>query len=425
MKTNRLLVELMALISIMPVFRANLHAIVLLIVFILWLINSIQRSSIGFIFNDKWGVAKWWAILITYELALSLIGFSTIAPNTIITRIPVYLVPVIMTFVIRKYSYRDQKRLFIFITGIIVFTIIQNIIIYLQNPSLFSNFRLKEEIYRWTNWGTSGFVATTLFLVPCCFFVLHNKTKGVIHNLAYLGFILPFVYISLINTRATSFVLLLFFIVALLYVKNVRINNKISYTLITIVIAIVGFALVVPLLDWLSSVLRVERLAIRLDSIVTSLQNLEIDEYSEGSLFDRYYLALVSIRTWTSSFGSFFFGIGEDLLGQGSTGTVLELEELGIGQHSQIIDFLAMYGVVGTTMLIKAFHSTFSCIKSVGEETLICKREISVFFIGYILMNLLNNTLYADELFVVFVLFVLSIRIYCQPIATPMKKESL
>ena len=192
MKANRLLIELMALISVMPVIRANIHPAILLFVFVLWFINAVKLTSINHLLSDTWGVAKWWGILIVYELVLSLIGFSSVAPNTILTRIPVYFIPVIMTFVLRNYSVKEQKSLFVFIAGIIVFTILQNIIIYLRDPTFFETFSLKEDMFRWTNWGTSGFVACALFLVPCCFLIWQKRQSGLIKYIAVLGLFLPF-----------------------------------------------------------------------------------------------------------------------------------------------------------------------------------------------------------------------------------------
>lgn len=413
MKTNRLLLELMALVSILPILRENLHTVFFLVLFVLWFLNSVYQSSFSYVIKDPWGVSKWWLILIFYELFLSIIGFSSTIPNNFIMRIPVYSIPMIMTFVLRKYSYKDQRHLFVFIVSIIVVTILQNTFLYLRNPSLYGEFMRADSTYKLSNFGTSSFVGCVLFMVPSCFLLNQKKMPGIPRLLVLLGLILPFIYITFINERATSFVLLLYFIVALLYVRKVHINNTALYVVLTIFVFAIGLMLVVPLLDWLASVLNSEKLVVRINSISQSIQNSEIDEQSEGSLYARFFLMQVSLKTWMQSVFTFLFGIGEDALPLGSLGFVSDLEVLGIGQHSQIIDFLAMYGIVGTALLLKAFHSTFSCIRSFAVDKTMT-REMNIVFLGYVLMNILNNTIYADELFVMFILFGISVNLFSQ-----------
>jgi len=411
MKTNRLLLELLALITILPVLRANLHTAIPLFVFIIWFINSTNLTSASYVIKDPWGVSKWWLILIAYELFLSVIGFSETSPNNYLVRIPVYSIPMIMTFVLRKYSYKDQMHLFIFITAILLFTIVQNSYLHFRDPSFFNGFSLKEDKFKWTNWGTSGFVGCVLFMVPSCYLMWKTKTSRQIRWMTFLGFVLPFIYIAFINERATALILLLYYIVALIYVKHVKIENGVVFGILTAIVMVVGFTFVTPFLNWFSQVVDSEKLRLSLESVTVSIENSNIEEYEGSSLFGRYYLMQVSLGTWTRSIFTFLFGIGEDSLPAGSMGFISDLAELGIGQHSQIIDFLAMYGIVGTFMLLKAFHSTFSCLRSFAIDKAMV-RELNVVFIGYILMSLLNNTLFTNELLVMFVLFAVAVNLY-------------
>lgn len=412
MKTNRILIETMALISILPILKANIHSAVLLFLFILWIYNSAKLTGFRYIFSDPWGIARWWGILISYEIILSLAGFSSTMPTVFMTRIPIYFISVMMAFVLRMYSDKEQKHIFVFIASIILFTIVQNTIIYIPNPSFFDGFSYTKSEFRWTNWGTTSFINCALFLVPSCFFIyqIKNLTKN-IRLLAFWGLILPFFYIVIINERATSFIVLLFLIASFLYIKNVRINNRTVYTIVTMCIIVIIVLSIVPIINLFSSVLHSEELIVRLDSISSSIQNSELDESSESSLFGRFLLAQLSFNTWTKSFSTFLFGIGEDALAADSLQSFADLFDLGIGQHSMIIDFLAMYGILGSMILYKALHATFSCIRSFSNSH-IMNRELNAVFISYILMNILNNTFLADDLFVMFLLFGVSVRIY-------------
>lgn len=407
MNSNRFILELLILISITPIFVENLHPAVPLVVFVLWLFVSSQQKGFSFVLNDPWGVSKWWFILLGWQLALSVIGYSTTSPNNYITRLPLYGIPIAATYIIRTYSHKEQRKLFSFIVIVMLLNVFQNYMLALRDPGFFDTFQHGAEGMEMTNGGTTGFVQACLFAIPCCFMVWSRRLRIPQQKLALWGMVAFIIYIMFVNTRATSFLILLFFVFALLYMRYIgsKIKNKmVGYALV--VFLIVGaIAVSIPMLDWIATNTSSEGLSVRLNTVTESMATGEIDENSEGSLGSRYLLGLTSFETWTKSIKNFIFGIGDDVAADGH---LMDLISVGIGRHSQILDFLAMFGIVGAFFLYKAWKSIFRCIKSQSSDkstTLL----IDIVIMGYIIMNVLNNTLVAGQNIIMFLLLPLSV----------------
>ncbi len=407
MKSNRYILELLILISITPIFVENLHPAVYLVVFLLWFFASSQQKSVSYILNDPWGVSKWWLILLGWQLALSVIGYSTTSPNNYISRLPIYGIPVIATYIIRVYHQREKSKLFSFIVMTLLLNVFQNYILAFRNPGFFENFQHGAKGLEMTNGGTTGFVQTCLFAIPCCFMVWSSRLKIPRRRLALLGMMAFIIYIVFVNTRATSFLILVFLIFALLYMRYIgsKIKNKIAgYTLIFFLI-IGAISISVPVLDWIATQTSSEKLSLRLITVTESMETGNIDEKGEGSLGSRYLLGLTSFETWTNNLNNFLFGIGDDIAPKGD---LFSLLKVGIGRHSQILDFLAMFGIVGAFFLYKAWKSIFKCIKNLtSDKSTSLLIDISIW--GYIIMNVLNNTLTAAQNTIMFLLLPLSV----------------
>ncbi len=407
MKGNRFILELLILISITPIFVENLHPAIPFALFLIWLIASSLKKGVLFVLNDPWGVSKWWLILLGWQLALSVIGYSTTTPNNYITRLPIYGIPIIATYVIRVYKQKEKCKVFSFIIMTLLLNVCQNYILALQNPGFFDQFKRGEDVFKMTNGGSTGFVQACLFAIPCCFIVWSSRLKIPRLRLALLGMLGSIIYIVFVNTRAISFLILVFFVFALLYMRYIglKIKNKIVGYAIIVFLIIGAISISIPVLDWIATKTSSEALSVRLNTVAESMATGEIDENSEGSLGSRYQLGLASFMTWTRTLKNFLFGIGDDIAPDGNT---LSLIKVGIGRHSQILDFLAMFGIVGAFFLYKAWTSIFKCIKNLtSDKSTSLLLDISIF--GYIIMNVLNNTLIASQNSIMFLLLPLSV----------------
>ncbi len=399
----------MAVISITPIFLGLLHPAVLLFIFVFWFFSAVHMTNPSFVLKDPWSISFWWLVLIIGEILLSVMGYSSRTPANFYVRIPYYCIGIITAFVIRRYDNKQQKKLFLFISAILILNLLHNSFLYVLNPSVFDAADSIDGEKSISNMGTTSFVQACLYYVPCCILILTKKTPLKLRRVCLFGGILAILYMSVINSRATAFLLLIIGIIAYIYTKLIasRIRSKGQRFIVTFVIIGIFLVFLVPFLEWLASLLSAENLVVRIDSIAESVQKQEISETSESSLFERFTLAMVSINTWLSSPVNFFFGIGEDFT---ETATLLDLQALGIGQHSQILDFLAMYGLFGTIILFMALRSIARCINDLTTDK-DSRLFIEITYVIYILSAVLNNTLFSNTNFIAFFLFPLAVLI--------------
>ena len=316
--------------------------------------------------------------------------------------------PMIAAFVLRTYSYKEQKRLFMFIMGVLLINVIQNVFLFLRDPSFFESFKRSDEMFQYTNGGTTSFIQTCLFAIPCCFIIFANQARGQMKKNVFVSMLLLIIYIMTINSRATTILLFFFFVIALLYVRYLtpKVKSKSIRILLTLFISLVAFFFVVPFLNWLGNAIAFEGISVKIGDLSSVLITGRINENDDSSsLSVRFLLAQTSLETWTSSFRNLIVGIGNDV---SESGEIFDLIRTGIGRHSQILDFLAMYGIIGTFMLFKAWFSFFSFLKYLNKAPEL-KSMINIVIIGYLLMAILNNVLTANQNIVMFLLFPISL----------------
>lgn len=126
-----------------------------------------------------------------------------------------------------------------------------------------------------------------------------------------------------------------------------------------------------------------ERIALRVQAMFNIFSGDESN--TEVNYLGRFTQNLVSIRTWLSNFMTILFGVGHHL-GRDYYNTV--------GQHSFYIDYLAKYGLIGTSIVVGS-------IRSFINTTKICylnKKEyymFMMFFIIYLLLGFLAKSAFA------------------------------
>lgn len=399
---NMMMIVIMAILVITPLFSRTLHPALAFFAFVIWAADSMIKNGYSFLFGDKFGIGKWWTILIVWEIVLSIVGYSTTEPNTfIVRRLPVYLTPIIGCYCVRVYSAKELKTLFRLLFTIILINLFSNIVIWIVHPEIYEGITRFDAVQIRTNAGETGFVHDVLFLAPILYIIVKSDfSKG--KKWFYFAIIaLSVLYISVINSRATAFFILIFYVFAFFFVT--RANRSHLHGFSRIVLYVVALALViffsVPILELLAGYLP-ERLVVRIESTINSINGRQIVEDNEGSLYARWMLSQVSLGTWLSNPIYFFIGKGEDLA---ASGRIDDLVALGIGQHSEFVDFLAKYGLLGAFLLFKSLKSTFNFILSIGDNTII-KSYVKIVMIGFLIMSVLNNTLIADNVIVIFVI---------------------
>jgi len=400
---NVLIIAMLAVvfdIMILPDILPNSVPILLLLI---WCISAyfIEGKRIITITRSE---SVWWIVILLWETILELLGFSNIGINNILFRIPVYCLPFIMSFVIRYYYYRERVLLFVVLFLVVLLNIVKNDIIGYYNPWMYESLNRSDGFGA----GSTTFTAVSLFFLPVCFLLLIYKTSKYIKLASLFSIGAAAYYFFVLNSRGTAFFLFLIILVGFLFSPKRSFNNMSPlYIFLTVLSLILFFYL---LFNPFVNALRVvfvgnERLLDKLNNITDFSQTQNMQD--TGSLGVRIQLSLISLHTWVGGIPNFFFGIGEHAVYNIS---MQGLTNAGVGQHSQLFDHLAQYGLLGGLILYKAVKNTLSFVLRRTHSTKMYNRTFVVLLV-FILYSFLNNSLIGNILFVVFLVFPLVVDI--------------
>ena len=97
-----------------------------------------------------------------------------------------------------------------------------------------------------------------------------------------------------------------------------------------------------------------------------------------SSFTSRYELWGVSVHSWLNSITSFFLGIGDHPKVNGST------ELSGIGRHSDVLDTLARYGIIGFFFIYMMFAKLFKYLKEICNNLYHNEIEVIILVVAVI-----------------------------------------
>ncbi|MCK9627019.1 MAG: O-antigen ligase family protein [Bacteroidales bacterium] len=400
---NVLIIAMLAVIFDIMIVPNVLPNYVPILLFSIWFLSA---YFIGGSHHIKVTVNEsiWWIVIILWEIMLELFGFSSIGINNILIRIPIYCLPIIMSFVIRNYYYREKILLFTFLFLVILFNIVKNDITGYYNPWMFESLRSSDGFSA----SSSTFTAVTLFFFPVCFLLLKNNKPKYLKFVSVFSICAASYYFFVLNSRGISFFLFLLIILGFIFSPKRSYNNiNPLYLLLAVLSLSILFYL---FFDPFMNILRVvfagnERLLEKFNNITDFSQTRNMQD--TGSLGARIELSLISLQTWLGGFSNFFFGIGEHAINDAS---MQGLTNAGVGQHSQFFDHLARYGLLGGLILYKAVKNTLRFVLKRAHNTKMYNR-IFVVLLAFILYSFLNNSLIGNILFVVFLVFPLIVDI--------------
>jgi len=303
--------------------------------------NKVSRET-------RKAVAWIWVWLI-YQILLFVVGFSTSAIGNYMTILFFYCTVMNGLLIQDLYDLVHVKRLAKFICLIVVVNLIDNIrlgIIYPEcNSYLYQSWGSK---YLLMNVGGTEFDAAIMFLcgtVVACLLWYQKRIKRSVKTILIFFCLSMLYYLIFISGRATSIV----FLCAIIIFAMFRGNKKV------LIPALVLLGILYLLSDAsIFAIIGNDRIASRLSDISDLIRGNRIA--SDSSLVVRFNKACESISTFLSSPTSFIIGVGNhDTLSQVT----------GIGHHSEIIDILPKYGVVGIllfsivlTKISKKMHSS-------------------------------------------------------------------
>lgn len=411
---NILLLLFIGAIYITPILNNNIFnnmsIVVIFLLFFVWMGSAYKlgRNKMGLHEN------KYWIYLLCWEAFGVILGRGDLNLFAIFALIPLFLVPVLGLFAIQFYNYAEK----IFTCALLFLIVIANVIyndVVGQTMQEVYKMLVDSDVSKDYNLGSTTFVAFCLFFFPICFLLLYIKKHYVLKLLSCAAIAATGYFFFVISPRATA--TLLFLVILFFYLfnsdKEFNKRNVSRFFLKIIFLIFVLYFLYDILFSFLINYLFADNqdMINRLDDL-KGLNSGKADD--EGSLSLRIKLAKLSLSTWSDNIINFFIGIGE-ITPVGLDATYEKYAKTGIGHHSQFIDQLARYGIIGGILLYKALKHTFSCfVNSIHQIK--PKNMLALTFFVYVLYSFLNNSFNWDIMFIVFVFLPLTADIVSETI---------
>ena len=258
---------------------------------------------------------------------------------------------------------------------------------------------MAEEGVTGLNFGGSTFVNMSVFYA-CTMFMVFLKSSTKLGKLLFLIYVGISAYFIIICSLKASAIILMLIGFVFMYV-SVKSNGHIGT--IMFFITVVGgatFLFIDNIINILINVIDSGRITERF-IIFTS----EGEVSDSSSFMSRSSLWMVSIKTWLSGIGSFFFGIGEH-----NWHDFRSTADSGVGNHSDLLDVLARYGIFGALVLFSSIKLYYDYLnRKYGASS---KFFIISFFVLILLMGFTKKIVSAEPAIMIYILFPLTLR-YC------------
>lgn len=310
-----------------------------------------------------------------------------------------FLLIIILLLLIEGNVIEKRGRwLFFIISFIIAFNVADNIILSNLYPQI-NSYResVDTDALAKLNAGSSTFFTMSVFYAGVCFFVFLNTKNRWLRLLFLLFTILTAVFIYGYCNKGSS-VIYLTLLLLLIYVsgKTKRGRSLIGLILFLSLIFIVTiYFFKEELTNLLYSIIPNERLSTRLVTLI----NPE-SQFAEVSVVQgRTNLYVLSIETWLKNPFNFLFGVGDFRVSENATAT-------GVGQHADLLDTLARYGLVGALLLFFVLYRTLKHIDGLFDKKF--RNHIISFYIVFVLTGCSKAMLVPEVASVFFVFLPLS-----------------
>ena len=330
-------------------------------------------------------------IFLTVIFAYRFIGISDAAWGNYMNQLAFYSCILLMPLLTKI---RYSKLLLWLLWGIIVINVLTNIWLSYLYPSINSaRFYQDEEFLHSINAGGPSFYMMVLFFFNICYFVFLNCKRKLLRILMLISCILSAVYILGFCYKGITVLCFLISVIVIYYAKHSK--NTSNF----IVLTTSGFALCLLIVflfadefvELIKALSPHERLTARLVGLIDS-SDIEADAGSHSAT-SRTALYLLSIKTWLSDVTSFIYGIGDHRVLFGAAKT-------GISQHSDLLDALPIYGLIGLFFIWFILKNAFKIIISLFDnEYRVQIASILLIFVIYGLVEKIFHPMGAVSLF--------------------------
>jgi len=372
-----LLAMLVAIYQI-PILSRNLPNVILLGLMALFLITEanrilnlpMQEKILLFILGLYLG-------LIT---AYKVLGISTAELYYYFNTVQFFFFLVASVSMIHSLTRRQMKFLLAIAIISIVFTMFHNVVLFLQHGAARYVVLFQEDKYAY-NAVDTPFTGAILLLSGTSFICfLHEKKK--LLKLALLLLSIFGIYFCVVITQRMIILVLALLMYPLLVFFNTKhkVNRYILFFLAMIVVAVVLLNFKSILLG-MAKVIESERILKRINQIIRFVETRDI-QAAGGSLTVRFELIFTSWKTFTTSTVNFFLGAGDH-----------RVNNLVIGNHSQLIDELARYGIVGAAIFYPLVNRFLKFVKkacAVKSRTVL-NRQVGVLILIFVLRGFLGT----------------------------------
>ena len=310
-----------------------------------------------------------------YVLIYRVVGYSHAGWGNALMQISFFSSIAIAIYCVSVLSNRHCILVYYAIILILLFSLLQDVLIN-QSYSYFNSEDVEEMEELGSNVDWTPYSTMTLFLYSVSLLVLLNSSEWIVKLFHAFILLASLYYIIFCSARGSVTVLMFLTTFLLLYSKfsNIDVFFKILF------IAVLTILLVALLFDINSILYFLIRISPndRLTDRLYDLMNVYNEGLSEDSFSGRFELELISIRTWLQSPRTLLLGIGDQRL----SGSGLELYYMtGIGGHSEIIDSLARFGLIGFSMMAVLYYRISVYIMSLFDDNAVKKQVKIILFV--------------------------------------------
>lgn len=329
-------------------------------------------------------------LFVAWQSIMKIIGHSNSAWGTHSEIMLFYFYYLIYLYIKYKFALSEKKVLVRSVMLIMILAILYYIYMYATGQLLVT---YNPEAYEMDLDVIPTIFKLELLFVACtctmCMFTASSIVEKVIHLLIISGAIY---IIYVIGNNATATILYLVFLLTAIFVNRRKRKYSIKAANIGTLMVVISVLAVLLISFGDSFILLIANLTEEINPRISNkLMTVYVFAHSssalvieEGNSFvTRLFLMKGSLTTWLSDPLNFLVGVGRD------NGF---FEESGIGKHSEFIDVLAMYGVIGATFTVAIFSNLYFVIKS-RLRPLIASYATFFYFI-LVLWGILNNFIY-------------------------------
>lgn len=398
--TSIFAILIISILTVTPKFYESTHLMMLWMMFLLFEHHRLNKS------NGYLGHLLTLGVVFVFICAIyKFVGISSASMGYCVSGPFLYFISVLALMIIDKCNNEQQIRfLFHFLALVTAINVADNIrlsyefgmenVVFQRLGSM-----VEEEGNSELNFGGSQFVNMTVFYT-CIMFMAYLKSNERLEKILFGVYVAISAYFIVICSLKASAVVLMLMSLALMYV-SVKSKANINTVLILLtVLGVIAFIFMDNVIHLLISVIDSDRITERL-IIFTN----EGDVTDSSSFVSRSNLWSVSIDTWLSSISSFFFGIGNH-----NWNDFMTTADSGIGNHSDILDVLARYGIIGALILYLSFKLYYDYLRyNFGTSY---EYEIFVFFILFLAMGLTKKVIHPLPAIMIFILFPITLKYF-------------